>query len=79
MCGLISRATGLQQKTSAGLAGDRMAEIKERKTRLNCPKCDSAALGATRTKVPSSQEYKIYTRAKCLNCGAEFDLVEPKV
>ena len=53
-----------------------MAETKERKTRLACPKCGSAAWGATLTKVPTSQEFKIYTRAKCLQCGAEFDLVD---
>ena len=53
-----------------------MAETKERKTRSNCPKCGSAAWGATRTKVPISQEFNVYTRAKCLQCGAEFDLVD---
>lgn len=79
MCAWISLATRSLRKTFVDFAGDKMAETKERKTRLNCPKCDSAALGATQTKVPSSQEYKVYTRAKCLNCGAEFDLVEPQI
>ncbi len=50
----------------------------DKRARLACPKCGSAAWGATRTKVPISQDYKIYTRAKCLQCGAEFDLVEPQ-
>jgi len=54
-----------------------MAET-EKKNRLACPKCGSAAFGATKTNVPSSQLYKVYVRAKCLNCGAEFDLVEPE-
>ena len=60
-----------------------MAEILSRsevgadkKARLACPKCGSAAWGATKTNVPTSQDYKIYTRAKCLQCGAGFDLVE---
>ncbi len=55
-----------------------MAE-KEKKIRLNCPKCNSAALGASQTKIPTSQDYKVYTRARCLNCGSEFDLVEPQI
>ena len=51
---------------------------KESKNRLACPKCGSAAFSATKTNVPSSQMYHIYVRAKCLNCGSEFDLVEPE-
>lgn len=50
--------------------------MAEGETRLNCPKCNSSALGATRTKIPTSPTYGNYVRAKCLNCGTEFDLVE---
>lgn len=52
--------------------------MAEQKTRVSCPKCNSAALSATKTNVPSSQLYKVYVRVKCLNCGSEFDLVEPE-
>lgn len=43
---------------------------------VKCPKCGSAALGATRSTIPTSQIYKVNVRVKCLHCGAEFALVE---
>ncbi|MEM2874372.1 MAG: hypothetical protein QW063_02940 [Candidatus Nanoarchaeia archaeon] len=48
----------------------------EQKTSLTCPKCGSAALGATKSVIPTSQIYKINVRVKCLHCGAEFALIE---
>jgi len=50
--------------------------MAEGETRVSCPKCGSAAFGATKTNIPHSEEFKVYVRVKCLNCGSEFDLVE---
>lgn len=46
------------------------------KTNVTCPKCGSAALGATKSTIPTSQLYKVNVRVRCLHCGAEFELVE---
>jgi DNA-directed RNA polymerase subunit RPC12/RpoP len=45
-------------------------------TNVVCPKCGSAALGATKSTIPTSQIYKVNVRVRCLHCGAEFSLVE---
>jgi DNA-directed RNA polymerase subunit RPC12/RpoP len=50
--------------------------MAEGDTRVNCPKCNSSAFGAARTKIPTSKMYGNYVRLKCLNCGTEFDLIE---
>jgi len=48
-----------------------MAENK-----LACPKCGSAAFGATKSTIPTSQIYKVNLMAKCLHCGSEFALAD---
>jgi len=41
---------------------------------LRCPKCGSSALSSSITKMPHTS--KVYKRFKCLNCGAQFDMLE---
>ena len=45
---------------------------------LKCPKCESAALSAAKTSIPTSVMHKSYVRVKCLNCGSSFDMVESR-
>jgi len=41
---------------------------------LKCPKCSSAALTMSITKMPHTS--KMYKRVKCLNCGVQFDILD---
>ncbi len=47
---------------------------REKSKDLNCPKCGSSAIGATKVTMPHI--VKTHIKYKCLNCGAAFDQKE---